>query len=57
MKETRLRPGEYVAMSAEEKKQHNRMLQRRWRHKHADWVKKSNKKWSEHYKETDEYKS
>lgn len=56
MQERRLKPGEYIAMSPEEKKEHDRMLQRRWRHKHSDWVKTSNKKWADHYKETKPFK-
>ena len=56
MKEKRLKRGEYIAMSPEEKILHNRLLQRRWRHKHPDWVKASNKKWSEIYKETEPFK-
>lgn len=56
MKEKRLKRGEYIAMSPEEKILHNRLLHRRWRHKHPDWVKASNKKWSEIYKETEPFK-
>ena len=52
MKERRLKPGEYIAMSDEEKIAWRRILQKRWRHNHPEWVKNSNKKWSKTYKET-----
>ena len=56
MVEKRLRHGEYIAMSPEEKIEHKRLLQRRWRHNHPEWVKTSNKKWSDIYRESKPFK-
>ena len=39
-------------MTREEYLTYRRNLQKRWRHNHPDWVKKSNKKWSDLYRET-----
>lgn len=52
MKKERLKHGEFIAMSAEEKLNHKRFLQKRWRKSHPEWVKNSNKYWAARYKET-----
>ena len=51
----RLKHGEYIAMSDEEKLQHIHFLAKRWRHNHPEWVKAQNKKYSELYKKTKPY--
>ena len=48
----RLKHGEYIAMSDEEKTQHRRMMARRWRHNHPEFVKAQNKHFSELYSKT-----
>lgn len=52
MKKERLKHGEFIAMSDEEKLNHKRFLQRRWRKNHPEWVKSSNDYWAKRYKAT-----
>lgn len=47
---TRLKMGEFIAMTPEQQIEHKRMLQRRWRAKHKNWVKAQNHKYYEIYK-------
>lgn len=51
-KTQRLKKGEYLAMTDEQKKQHKRDLQKDWRARHPEWVKSSNKYWAKRYAET-----
>lgn len=48
----RLKYGMGKTMSLEEKRLHIRAVQRDWRHRHPDFVKKQNKYFSELYKKT-----
>ena len=52
MKERRLKPGEWIAMSPEEKLKWKRHLQKRWRHNHPDSVKKQNQYYGNLYRTT-----
>lgn len=53
---TRLKYGATKDMSPEEYRQYKRDLQKRWRTNHPDWVKASNKHWSEVYSQTKPFK-
>lgn len=55
MKKQRLKKGEYIAMSPEERLAHKHFLQKRWRENHPDWVKKSNKYWNDVYNDKKPY--
>ena len=48
----RLEYGSFNKMTDEEKKEHLKMLQKRWRKNHPEWVKNQNKKYYKIYKET-----
>lgn len=50
MVKQRLKKGEWIAMSPEDKLKWKRFLQRRWRQNHPETVKQSNKHWAEFYK-------
>ena len=52
MKHKRLKHGEYIRMSDEEKKQWKHFLQKRWRKEHPEKMRESNKKWAQFYNET-----
>lgn len=52
----RLKHGEYIAMSDEEKLQHRRMMAKRWRKNHPEFVKAQNKYYSELYSKTRPFK-
>lgn len=55
MQKHRLKKGEWIAMSLEDKIKWKRFLQRRWRHKHPDWVKETNKHWADFYNKVKPY--
>lgn len=52
IKISRLKYGKGLAMTPEEKKARKRLLQKRWRHNHPQYIKKQNKYWSELYSKT-----